>query len=275
MRVRKACLFVLGVSLFACGSSGADGRDGQTSITTLTPEVPGARCVAGGTRIATGVDADGDGALSPAETKSEQVVCQGKDAAGAGTGAVAPLTKVVVEPKGANCASGGVRIDAGKDANGDGKLEGGEVSSTSYVCNGQDASKSGVAVTAFDGDYVVAQQTVPALTALQATLKAPGPGKVVAIASADVFCSGVSSTFACVSPPVGGELWVGLPTDAAPSASYSYFWLDPDVTEAMSRTEVFDVKAAGDVTIAIRARVPGIGNFGIFRRSLTLVFVPA
>jgi hypothetical protein len=41
---------------------------------------------------------------------------------------------VTPEPAGANCASGGVRVDVGPDANDDGLLQASEVESTAYVC---------------------------------------------------------------------------------------------------------------------------------------------
>ena len=40
------------------------------------------------------------------------------------------------EPAGANCANGGVKIEAGVDDNGNGQLESNEVDSTQYICDG-------------------------------------------------------------------------------------------------------------------------------------------
>ncbi len=48
------------------------------------------------------------------------------------------LVRSAAEPAGEHCPSGGVVILAGVDADGDGKLADGEVSSRSYVCNGAD-----------------------------------------------------------------------------------------------------------------------------------------
>ena len=42
------------------------------------------------------------------------------------------------EAPGANCANGGTKIEAGPDEDGDGVLDSSEVTSTSYVCNGDD-----------------------------------------------------------------------------------------------------------------------------------------
>jgi uncharacterized repeat protein (TIGR03803 family) len=40
------------------------------------------------------------------------------------------------EPPGVNCAAGGVRLDSGLDADADGQLQDGEITRTSYACNG-------------------------------------------------------------------------------------------------------------------------------------------
>jgi|GEM_PF-1112263 len=60
----------------ATGASGADGQDGVgTLVTTEALAVGSEACPAGGLRIASGSDADGDGALSAAEATSTQDVC--------------------------------------------------------------------------------------------------------------------------------------------------------------------------------------------------------
>jgi hypothetical protein len=48
------------------------------------------------------------------------------------------LVKTTTEPTGANCATGGVKIEYGLDANGNGILDAGEINATltKYVCNG-------------------------------------------------------------------------------------------------------------------------------------------
>jgi hypothetical protein len=60
----------------------------------------------------------------------------------AGPGGDAGLTSLVAvtaEPPGANCATGGEKVQVGIDTNGDGVLEASEVQNTAYVCNGLDA----------------------------------------------------------------------------------------------------------------------------------------
>jgi OmcA/MtrC family decaheme c-type cytochrome len=56
-----------------------------------------------------------------------------------GTDGANTLAKTSVEPAGANCPGGGIKIEVGIDANGNGTLDPSEVSptGTSYVCNGE------------------------------------------------------------------------------------------------------------------------------------------
>lgn len=46
------------------------------------------------------------------------------------------LAETSAEPPGANCPDGGQKIEVGIDTNGNGALDAGEVTTTSYVCNG-------------------------------------------------------------------------------------------------------------------------------------------
>jgi|GEM_PF-1962188 len=58
-----------------------------------------------------------------------------------GTGSTGPtglnaLVRTAAEAAGPNCPTGGTKVESGRDTNGDGTLNAGEVTSTSYVCNG-------------------------------------------------------------------------------------------------------------------------------------------
>lgn len=107
----------------------ATAATGAMGTTVLTADEPaGDNCPNGGTSITTGVDADGDGALTDAEITDVSYVCTG---GGAGD---ATLTTVSDEAAGDNCEYGGVRLDAGADADGSGTLDEGEITSTSYAC---------------------------------------------------------------------------------------------------------------------------------------------
>jgi hypothetical protein len=68
---------------YACdgrsGTDGKDGKDGNDVLISLTPEPPGPSCGNGGTRVDSGVDADRDGVLDPAEISSTGYLCDGAD----------------------------------------------------------------------------------------------------------------------------------------------------------------------------------------------------
>lgn len=57
---------------------------------------------------------------------------------GCGAAADSALVRVTDEAAGTSCASGGIRVDTGVDADGNGTLDDAEVSGTTYVCNGAD-----------------------------------------------------------------------------------------------------------------------------------------
>lgn len=46
------------------------------------------------------------------------------------------MVRTTAEPAGANCATGGTKIESGTDANNNGTLDAAEISQTRYVCNG-------------------------------------------------------------------------------------------------------------------------------------------
>lgn len=120
-------------TLAACG--GGDGRDGENgsngvnALLKITAEASGTYCANGGSRIESGPDTNGNGSLEASEVTGTQYVCDGSTP-------VRTLTATAVEAAGANCATGGTRITAGADANGNGTLDAAEISSTAYVCNG-------------------------------------------------------------------------------------------------------------------------------------------
>ncbi len=62
------------------------------------------------------------------------------------------LVNVLDEPAGENCASGGLRIETGIDANSNGTLETDEVQSVSYVCDGESLADEGQTYLVLTGD---------------------------------------------------------------------------------------------------------------------------
>lgn len=285
--------------LAACAGSGSssDGGGSVSSLASVTPEPAGQACPAGGMRIATGLDANANGILDKDEEKSSQVVCNGatgKDGApgtpgpagangkdgkdGANGSGVASLLKIDPEAAGSNCPAGGTKITSGPDTNGNGSLDAAEVTTTRFVCNGASGSSTSPdAVTQYNANNVNVSSATSS-TILQAQITAPAAGKVVAIANTDTFCAspGIGSGYDCNgSGSTAG--YYSLSTDSnadAEGGSYDYFFVSPNATENSSRTSVFNVSGAGTVTVYLRAKTASAGQYGFFRTSLTLLYVP-
>lgn len=120
--ISSACLAML----IACS-----GDPGKPAVVDSVPELAGANCPFGGTKLTVGVDSNGNGVLDPSEVSASgtSYICNGR-----GTSS---LVKSSPEPVGANCPFGGVRIDTGLDANNNGVLDADEINAAavSFVCN--------------------------------------------------------------------------------------------------------------------------------------------
>ncbi|MBU1244547.1 hypothetical protein KJ612_15205, partial [Myxococcota bacterium] len=121
------------------GVDGSDGLAGFNSLVALTLELAGANCAAGGTKVQSGLDTDADSTLDAGEVTSTRYVCNGI-AGSDGADGVTSLVATSIEPAGANCAAGGTKVQSGPDTDGDNTLDAGEVTSTQYVCHGEDGS---------------------------------------------------------------------------------------------------------------------------------------
>lgn len=112
-------------------AAGCGGNSTENGLLVRTETVAaGAQCEAGGVRVVWGVDDDGDGDLSTGEVDTTEVLCGEQDDASA-------VVRQSPEAAGANCSTGGVRLDVGFDADDDGMLDPAERTTTSYVCAGE------------------------------------------------------------------------------------------------------------------------------------------
>jgi hypothetical protein len=136
------------------GLQGPQGLEGVPTVAQTTNEAAGANCATGGVRLQLGADANRNGTLDAGEVNAAltRYVCNGAQGpqgiqgiqgpAGAtgpqGLEGVPTVAQTTNEAAGANCATGGVRLQLGADANRNGTLEAGEVNAalTRYVCNG-------------------------------------------------------------------------------------------------------------------------------------------
>ena len=123
------------------GAAGATGAGGLNSLISSAIEPTGANCPYGGIKTTSGLDSNADGVLDAAEISGTQYVCNGATGPAGATGAtgtngLTTLVSMSDESPGANCSSGGKRVDFGLDVNLSGVLDAAEITSTSYVCNG-------------------------------------------------------------------------------------------------------------------------------------------
>jgi hypothetical protein len=187
---------------------------------------------------------------------------------------------VAPEPPGANCTDGGLRISSGFDDDESGALEGPEIAQTQYVCNGtpgDDADGGAKVVKAYEPNGLLMSTQNAPVTLAMATITTDGPGQLVALGSADVYCMGVTDCPSGAMPTSAGWFWIADEnTESFADYDYDYFRINPNVTEAVSRTTTFDVTAAGDTTIYLRGEreTAYTGWFNFYRRGLTLIFLP-
>jgi len=133
------------------GATGPTGPAGANSLVATVSEPIGANCANAGIKVTSGLDnGDGggtanDGILQAGEVDATAYVCNGLDGLNA-------LVNMTSEPPGANCATGGVKIESGTDLNGDSVLQGGEVTDTSYACNGAQGATGPTGPTGPAGD---------------------------------------------------------------------------------------------------------------------------
>ncbi len=126
---RKICTIIIAIFFFGCnGEDGSIGPSGLNSLIETTEEIAGANCEFGGLKVETGLDKNSNGTLDANEILKTEYVC--------GVAGKNNLVNITDEPPGSNCEIGGVKIDSGMDSNGNGTLDGTEITLTEYVCSG-------------------------------------------------------------------------------------------------------------------------------------------
>lgn len=170
---------------YLCGS-GNNSSTAQRALIAMHAEPAGAHCTAGGQRVDAGLDANGNNVLDADEVGSTAYVCNGSDGSNGSNGSsgAASLVAITAEPAGAHCAYGGNQVNAGLDRNADGVLDGGEVSSTSYLCNPAPTGLAWVTVAgttqqaAPDTGYLANNDAAPVVVTLPSN---PNVGSVVRV----------------------------------------------------------------------------------------------
>lgn len=145
-KARRLGRILPGPALAAVLLAACAGDTGNTALVRTSAEPAGANCPNGGTKLETGVDSNMNGTLDSSEVNAAQTsyICNGASST--------TLVTTSPEPAGANCPAGGVKIESGVDANGDGILQPSEVNAalTTYVCTGTtgpSATSAGLVIT--------------------------------------------------------------------------------------------------------------------------------
>lgn len=113
----------------ADGQNGSDGANSSIRITDASTE----SCEYGGKQVAIGIDQNKNNVLDDEEITQQESICNQN------APTYSSLVKTVEEPKGENCASGGVKVLTGLDLDANSELDNSEVQHTQYVCHGADA----------------------------------------------------------------------------------------------------------------------------------------
>ncbi len=136
----------------APGEPGANGTPGRSALVNVADEPANEDCPAGGQRLDSGVDLDGDGTLDRDEINSTELVCHGQT----GMGATSLVSISEFTGTRGSCPAGGQTIASGLDNNADGILDPDEITTERLVCHGVNGTSGtdGVACWDLNGDGV-------------------------------------------------------------------------------------------------------------------------
>ncbi|HET9623283.1 MAG TPA: hypothetical protein VFP84_18040 [Kofleriaceae bacterium] len=128
MKTRWAVVAAAGlVALAACGDSATNGAAAPPRVLARVDAASTAECPFGGSVVRSGTDRNGDGVLDDAEIEQQTPVCDDASAP--------PIVlRLIAEPAGAHCATGGTAVKSGPDRNGNGVLDDDEITRIDYLC---------------------------------------------------------------------------------------------------------------------------------------------
>jgi hypothetical protein len=241
-----------------------------------TVEAAGANCATGGFKVEAGLDQNADGTLQTPEIDlaATRFVCngaQGPQGAPGGIGPTGPagatgaqgatglssLFKTSAEPAGGNCATGGVKVEAGIDQNGNATLDTAEINATltRFVCNGAQGPQGIQGATGSTGPAGATGATGP-----------QGPA-----GSLGVYGDGSAGSLL-----VSGTLDLSSPTALLVLPGLNLQFTDLTVTGSLIVPSGTVLRATGNVTVTGTITVlPGTGDSGGFRPLAGVALAPA
>lgn len=138
MKTINYLLFLIALILNGCAKQGLEGRK---SLIDLVAETASPNCPTGGYKILSGIDQNNNNILDIEEVQSTKYICNGINGSNS-------LSALLPEAPGANCATGGYKINTGVDLNGNNILDANEVVNSQYICNGLTGNNSLVSMVA-------------------------------------------------------------------------------------------------------------------------------
>lgn len=131
------------------GKDGTNGEDGNTATWKVTAIDAGAECENGGIKIELGYDLNRNDVLEESEVSETVIVCNGENGTDGEDGYTTRVNTKRVE-QGEICELGGLLIESGLDTNRNDVLDSDEITSSEYVCDGEDGKSLAVRIEALD-----------------------------------------------------------------------------------------------------------------------------
>jgi hypothetical protein len=194
MKRTRVFLPWIACAVVACADDGAAGKN---SLVSTSEEAAGSNCSAGGLKVESGLDIDGDGKLEATEVTSTDYVCSGADGSDGSDGvdgvdgaSASDITSTVTPATSEQCPSGGSQVQFGTS-------DGGPTGDPLVVCGTSLAVASAFGSTPVarswrsDSDQGVTAGEGLAGTAvvISATVTTPRDGYIVAQGSSTVWCT--------------------------------------------------------------------------------------
>ncbi|MBO9687630.1 MAG: hypothetical protein J7598_13575 [Mitsuaria chitosanitabida] len=228
------------------GVNGAAGSDGRPLLVRVRAEAAGANCAQGGSAVLAGQDVNGNGVLDADEAGSVAYVCHGAT----GSAGLDALVALAAEPVGTNCPYGGQRVQSGGDANRNGVLDAGEVTTTAYLCSAAPADTRWLNVT---GPSVQAESNTGYLANAAASVAITLP--LSPVIGDWIKVTGVGSGGWTIAQNAGQRIsTVGLPggntidwtTAGSPTATWSAVSLSTDGASQVAVGALGELYTSGD-----------------------------
>jgi len=146
LTTRSLFILIASLGLAACGGGGGDTAPAITQSSPVAPSivvkqaalaVGNSNCTNGGIQIESGLDNNLNGVLDSNEISNVQNVCNGLNGSDGNTA----LVNLISEAAGTNCPAGGKRFQSGKDIDNNGSLDASEITSSAYLCNGENGQQ--------------------------------------------------------------------------------------------------------------------------------------